>query len=571
MSSSSVWVQLYYEDERKGRPTSVEKPANVEESDWNIDALAKAVKSERRVDLNHCDSAALVVHPLIMVAPQPQRDGEKIFWHLITGTIERNYATSGSRHELFRRAGGAAEAFVVRVDNYISKAHGISYQTSFTTTQVKPYDKRRLVLESDYVPNESDGKAPHDSPVWNVEVSSMDISILSPTTIFFKSDTAYMYQRIETDAAFARCSPEGAHIFPKAKCEGKYKWLDKPTFNRLALSRDGHKNYAGTANGRGVTAETSALVTLEPTTTDQIKMDHATFTRISNRLWCRNNSVARSWRAFLKEAVQMVEEGDQVFYSPIYLYCESNRKFVMKFEQQQNSNSTLQDVCLTAIPGVEDHTTLNTWNEQERTVACLETMMAKTNYALFSKLEEFAVPLPDDLRLGSTAASSYIGGQHVMPENFVPNEIHVICGRGKKIFEHKGNERFRNLIKEHLESYKAAHSKVQKTVIVSAVYDTQTEGEGAFVKHNFRTRRWVVVTEYAAREKISQCFRDYLQDKFNPTEGRLKGTVAETEPLKRALTSYPCFNQRPRFDRARTVPLTKLHKAPDLVRWHFIL
>ncbi|CAB9527301.1 hypothetical protein SEMRO_1974_G308710.1 [Seminavis robusta] len=117
----------------------------------------------------------------------------------------------------------AAEAFIVRVDNYISKTHGISYRTSFTTTQVKPNDKHRLVLESDYVPNESGGKAPHNSPVWNVEVSSMDISVLPPTTVFSKSDTAYKYQRIETEAAFARSSPEGAHIFPKAKCKGKYK------------------------------------------------------------------------------------------------------------------------------------------------------------------------------------------------------------------------------------------------------------------------------------------------------------------------------------------------------------
>ena len=46
----------------------------------------------------------------------------------------------------------------------------------------------------------------------------------------------------------------------------------------------------------------------------------------------------------------------------------------MEFEQQQNSDGTLQDVCLTAIPGVEDHTTLNAWNEQERTVAVSEIM-----------------------------------------------------------------------------------------------------------------------------------------------------------------------------------------------------
>ena len=45
MSSSSVWVQLYYKgkDEPKGRPTSVKKPKDVEESEWNVDALAAVV------------------------------------------------------------------------------------------------------------------------------------------------------------------------------------------------------------------------------------------------------------------------------------------------------------------------------------------------------------------------------------------------------------------------------------------------------------------------------------------------------------------------------------------------
>ena len=445
MSSSSVWVQLYYKgnDEPVGNPIFI-KTASLDPP--VIAALAETVKVKMAEELTHCSAAKLVVYPpdtkppflqdkaidpgddvppgttsknpLIVVAPLPP-NGEKIFWHLVTGTIERNYANSGSRHELFKCAGGgyypqemapddafavalhptdvskrllsvsvvfstlhAAEAFIVRVDNYISKTHGISYRTSFTTTQVQPYDKHQLVLESDYVANEPDGEAPHDSPVWNVEVSSMDISVLSPTTVFSKSDTAYKYQRIETEAAFARSVPESAHIFPKAKCKGKYEWLDKPTFNRLALSRDGHKHYDGTANGQGVTAETSTVVALEPTTTDRIKLDHATFTRISNRLWCRNNLVANSWRAFLKPDVKKIEEGDHLHYSPIYLYCESNRKFVMQFEQQQNSNGTFQDVCLTAIPGVEDHTTLNTWNEQERTVAVSEIMecLLRWNY-----------------------------------------------------------------------------------------------------------------------------------------------------------------------------------------------
>jgi len=85
----------------------VKKPKDVEESEWNVDALAEEVKKKRAVALNHCDAAMLVVYPpgteppfsqdkalkawdpipsnssgpqpLIVVAPQQQEDGEKHF------------------------------------------------------------------------------------------------------------------------------------------------------------------------------------------------------------------------------------------------------------------------------------------------------------------------------------------------------------------------------------------------------------------------------------------------------------------------------------------------------------
>ena len=342
-------------------------------------------------------------------------------WYLVTGTIERNKATAGSRHALFRLASGghypkgmeptaafavgkhpiettkrllsisvvfsderSANSFIVNVDKYIVSTHGVDYHTGikFSSQQVEP-NKDRLVLESDYVPNQADGEAPQDSPVWDVEVSAMDISALSPTTIYSRSDTVFKYQRIEADAAFARTDPEGAHIFPHAKCKGLYEWLDKADFNRLALSRDGHKNFDGTANGQGVHAATCALVALEPSTTSDVLLDHVTVTRISNRLWCRSKSVAKSWRPFLQAEIKSGAEGEHICYEPIHLYCERNRTVVLKFEQQQESDGTFDDVCVTAIPGVDDPRTLSSWNDLERTVAVSEVMVCllRWNYA----------------------------------------------------------------------------------------------------------------------------------------------------------------------------------------------
>ena len=61
MSCSSVWVRLYYEgkDEPKGQPTSVKKPKDVEESEWNIDALKAAVLPK----LDPTELAEIFVYP----------------------------------------------------------------------------------------------------------------------------------------------------------------------------------------------------------------------------------------------------------------------------------------------------------------------------------------------------------------------------------------------------------------------------------------------------------------------------------------------------------------------------
>ena len=62
---SIVWVQLYYngKDEPEGRPTSVKKPKDVEESEWNVDALAEAAKAKLSPDIDHAPPSRIFVYP----------------------------------------------------------------------------------------------------------------------------------------------------------------------------------------------------------------------------------------------------------------------------------------------------------------------------------------------------------------------------------------------------------------------------------------------------------------------------------------------------------------------------
>ena len=62
MSSSSVWVQLYYKG--KDEPVLVGKPDKIPTSALeDVADLKGAVKDKRQVDLSHCDAANLVVYP----------------------------------------------------------------------------------------------------------------------------------------------------------------------------------------------------------------------------------------------------------------------------------------------------------------------------------------------------------------------------------------------------------------------------------------------------------------------------------------------------------------------------
>lgn len=105
----------------------------------------------------------------------------------------------------------------------------------------------------------------------------------------------------------------------------------------------------------------------------------------------------------------------------------------------------------------------------------------------------------------------------LLPDTFVPQECHVICGRGKKVFDHPGNFNYRCMVLDRVEAYKAAPTKAQKSAVVSSVFDDVTKN-GAFVKEETATGRWHVVDDQAVREKISQFFRDCLTDRYKSSK-----------------------------------------------------
>ncbi|KAL7565392.1 hypothetical protein ACA910_003586 [Epithemia clementina (nom. ined.)] len=110
---------------------------------------------------------------------------------------------------------------------------------------------------------------------------------------------------------------------------------------------------------------------------------------------------------------------------------------------------------------------------------------------------------------GDTATTS-------LGDDYKPSGHDVICGRGRRAWDHKGNLRFRLLLESRMEEYKAAKTKLDKSLLVSQIMEEIEEGNplGRFIKQEDKAGQWVMVSLATAREKVGQGFRDLLHTKY---------------------------------------------------------
>jgi hypothetical protein len=104
----------------------------------------------------------------------------------------------------------------------------------------------------------------------------------------------------------------------------------------------------------------------------------------------------------------------------------------------------------------------------------------------------------------------------LLPESFYPSEQDVVCGRGRKIFMHVGNQSFRLLVESRLQEYSDAHTKIEKSCIIGEMVDhvRTNSPHGGFVKRSPKDGRWYQLRDYLSRENTSQAFRDALSDQY---------------------------------------------------------
>ena len=135
---------------------------------------------------------------------------------------------------------------------------------------------------------------------------------------------------------------------------------------------------------------------------------------------------------------------------------------------------------------------------------------------------------------GNSSTPCFVAEKKLLAPDFVPGPYDVICARGSKAAKHAGNVRFRKTIKDSIPEYAKAKSKLQKSIIVTAIVDSVRDftPNGGFVK-KFEDGCWYEVGDAVAREKIGQCLRDALHTQYKSSTKAKQPRRKELKALKK--------------------------------------
>lgn len=95
-------------------------------------------------------------------------------------------------------------------------------------------------------------------------------------------------------------------------------------------------------------------------------------------------------------------------------------------------------------------------------------------------------------------------------EMYSPSSYDCICGRGKQIYNHIGNVRFRLIVSLHMERYVVARSRLDKALVVASVVDSVQAKNGRFIKMDDTTKTWIELIDHVTREKVGHALRDAI-------------------------------------------------------------
>jgi hypothetical protein len=102
----------------------------------------------------------------------------------------------------------------------------------------------------------------------------------------------------------------------------------------------------------------------------------------------------------------------------------------------------------------------------------------------------------------TSSSDSILGADYQISDN------DVVCGRGKGYYNKPGNRRFRQIVQGFVGQYEQARTKLDKTMVLSAIVDRVME-QGRFIKRK-AGGVWVEIGEDQAREKVGHTIREAM-------------------------------------------------------------
>lgn len=170
---------------------------------------------------------------------------------------------------------------------------------------------------------------------------------------------------------------------------------------------------------------------------------------------------------------------------------------------------------------------------------------SQQQYLQFNKaLEQFSVPAPVELKRPKSK----------LPEDFKPSDNDVICGKGKNVFSHEGNRRFRQLVEISLDRYNEANTRGKKTQVVQDIVEMvrmNSNNGGGFVRQD-KSGRWWEIGSQCSKEKVGHTIRESLMH----NEPHKKDERRKLRAYNKARRTARKKKQKPRLSSCKP-PITK--------------
>jgi len=123
----------------------------------------------------------------------------------------------------------------------------------------------------------------------------------------------------------------------------------------------------------------------------------------------------------------------------------------------------------------------------------------------------------------------------------LPSPPALSTGRGLKTWNHSGNERLRELVREELPEYSCTKNRVDKSIILCRIiqhFRQTSPSTGGFVKQDLKTKRWHAVVDLMARATVAQAFRDALSSKYKSSKHSKRQRRWNNKPVTHQESSW---------------------------------